>query len=202
MTVLVLTPNDDTTSQTAGSWGAKLASAYSLSLLVTTSRSKVDAEIVRHEHMLYFGHGTVDALVATPKMFRTQIDLVDAANTCGGVTVAVACLSADSLGPTTTSRPSTADAFLGWRNKMSWPPKAPEPIGDAIYDGLEVLMTGGTIGDTQTELQLQFDVAHERYGNDGPAIFGLTSGEVQLAQMQATYWKDRMRLSGNSSARL
>ena len=210
MSVFVLTPNDDNTSQEAGRWGLDVATRHGLKHLQTRKRKVVESDLANHDHLLYFGHGSMDALIVVPSAFRGQVDLVDASNIgmCGGVVVAVACLAARKLGsgsaliPPGSGGVPAVQAFLGWLNRMSYPPSAPEPLRDAVLRGLDVLLHGGTVKDTRDELVRAFEDAHDIYERDGKSVFGLTSGQVETALMQATYWKDRLRLYGNGTTRV
>jgi hypothetical protein len=208
MKVLLLTPRDDRSSKRSAAWADRLLKQFPsiLSPHTTRSREEVEALLREHRHVLYFGHGEIDALVVPPRPFRSRQALIDNSNvtgTPGRVIVAVACWSGDGLARTVTgteSSPPPAEAYVGWRDEVSWLPEWADPIGDAVVEGLTVLLDGGTVRDCALALDAAFARAHDRYRREGPKR--LTSGRAAIAKMCASYWRARIAVEGEATARL
>lgn len=81
----------------------------------TATRNAVDAELPQHEATFFFGHGTAT------KLLGAGADLVDAANVgyaAGHAILAIACSSADTLGPIAIQ--NNVEAYLGFTRKLTW----------------------------------------------------------------------------------
>jgi hypothetical protein len=175
-----------------------------LSAHTTKSRATVEALLGEHQHVLYFGHGEIDALVIPRRFLRSRRVLIDGSNVAapGRIVVAVACWSGDGLARTATSPnlPDRATSYIGWRDEISWPPEWPDPIGEAVADGVTTLLAGGSVGACAAAIRSAFDQAHELYRSEGPKR--LPSGRTQFAKMCATYWKERIAVEGDHDATL
>jgi hypothetical protein len=208
MGTVLLAPRDSSAARTAGDWAEALLGSFvrPAHLLMTKVRNQVDDELRLNDHLMFFGHGEVDALVAYG--FRNRrIDLVDEANigpVRGRIVVAVACSSAEALGPAATDRghgEPLVEAFLGWPDEVGWPPSWPGPIGEAVVRGLHVLIAGGTIDESANALRSAFALAHDQY-RQAARNHGLSPFEARQGRLEATYWADRLRVLGTGTARL
>lgn len=207
MTVLVLTTRDDGSSRRSGGWADRLVARFPelLTPHTETSRDAVEQRLSEHRHVLYFGHGELDALVIPKRFLRSRRALVDASNlptAPGRIVIAVACWSGDGLGPAVTDgrSPVPVSAYIGWRDEVSWPTDWPDPIGDAVVEGVSALLDGGTVGECAAAIAAAFDEAHESYRT--AASNGVPADRAALGKMCATYWKARMAVEGDLSARL
>lgn len=176
-----------------------------LSMQTTASREDVDSLLSEHKHVLYFGHGEIQALVVPRRLFRSRRVLVDESNVAsipGRVVVAVACWSGDGLARTATdpNAPQRVTSYIGWRDEVSFPPEWPDPIGEAIVDGLTTLLGGGTVEACADALKSAFDQAHDRYRSEGRKR--LPPARAVFGQMCATYWKERIAVEGDRLATL
>src|SRR5271157_5302231 len=100
--VLLIRPANDAVAIELSGWAATLkshSSTHQITDLAAASatRSGVDNGLSPHDLTIFFGHGT-------PSRLRgSSVDLVDAANVgsaSGKALIAIACSSADVLGPT------------------------------------------------------------------------------------------------------
>jgi hypothetical protein len=156
-----------------------------------------------HDHLLYFGHGEINALVTSRRLFRPRRVLVDASNLAtapGRVVVAVACWSAEGLGRAVTGLAAAArvSTYVGWRDEVSWPPGWPDPIGNAVVAGISALVEGNTAALCADVMRVGFAVAHDQYRDEGRER--LSSDEVRFGKMCAIYWKERMVVEGEYNA--
>jgi hypothetical protein len=207
MAILVLTPQDDQPSRRSAQWAAALDRRFSslLSPFTAKSRARVEPLLRQHQHVLYFGHGEVDALVVPRRMFRSRRALIDGLNIASGrgrIVVAVACWSGDGLARTATSTvlPEKVTSYIGWRDEVSWPPEWSDPIGEAVVDGITRLLEGGTVDACVAAFKSAFDQAHERYRREGPER--LPSDRAAFGKMCTTYWKERITVEGDREATL
>jgi hypothetical protein len=205
--VLVLTPRDNEPSRRSASWADRLATAFSsvLSLQTTKSRPAVETLLREHQHVLYFGHGEIDALVIPRRRLRSRQVLIDASNVTGErgrIVVAVACWSGEGLAQTVTrpDLPKRIASYIGWRDEVSWPPDWPDPIGETVVDGISTLLDGGTVGACANAIRRAFDSAHDRYRGKGVTRLG--SDRAAFGKMCAAYWQARMAVEGDHQATL
>lgn len=190
--VVFIRPADDAAGSDLSDWGdevrrAAVAAAAAAPGTVddyaggaNTSRATIDAALGSGpDHVVWFGHGRTDALIASGST------LIDSANVGGitGVLIAIACDTALALGPTCLG--GNVKAFLGFDDHVGWPAKAPDPMGEAITDALERLFSHQTdIDDAARELRYNFSVARREYEHNGQA-HGLTAGEAMTAWLWA-----------------
>lgn len=207
MAVLVITPRDDGASKRCGSWADQLAAKFksALSRHNAQSRSEVTALLKDHEHVLYFGHGEEDALVVPKRLLKKRQVLVDDANVTSNperVVIAIACWSGEKLARVSTDAASEKriTTYLGWRDEVSWPVDWPDPIGDAVVEGLTPLLEGMTVNDSADALKAAFDRAHDRYRTEGTSR--MPSDQAAFGKMCAVYWRERMAVEGDGSATL
>lgn len=207
MSVLVLQPRDDAAARLLADCASVLVGNYAslLTPLVTRKRARVEHHMAQHNHLFYFGHGVSDALVCTGFLSgrRRLIDLNNIGPDKDRVVVAVACWSADSLGPSATDLANgpVVRAYLGWPDEIAIPPSWPEPIYDAVRIGVGHLIAGYTIGAAGHELSTALRAAHDRYRSDG-AYVGMRMREIQFAKRETIYWSDRLTVLGDEQATL
>lgn len=205
MEVLVVAPRDDRASRQSGRWADLLAQRFPASIATSAadSRPEVDELLDGHLHLLYFGHGEADALVTRGRLLRARrvlVDEVNLATASGRIAIAVACWSGDGLARTVTNpllaQPVTS--YIGWLDEVSWPSEWPDPIGEAVVEGLAILLEGGTVGDCATEMAAAFGRAHDRYRSANR----VSAEAVKLGKWCSEYWKGRMVVEGDSAATL
>jgi hypothetical protein len=89
-------------------------------------------------------------------------------------------------------------SYIGWLDDISWPDEWPNPIGDAVIEGLATLFNGQTVDDCQSELESQFENAHATYRTQGPSR--MADDRVLFAKMCALYWRQRVDVRGDGQA--
>jgi hypothetical protein len=208
VSILFVTPRDDRSSRQCAKWADALMQAFQGAAddLPGTSRAKLDKELSSHQHVVYFGHGERDALIVPPGLLRKKVVLAEESNLTGTadrVVVAVACWSSDDLAGRVTAAAAPASpvrSYIGWLDDISWPDDWPDPIGDAVVEGLTELLRGGTTADCVAALKRAFDDAHDTYRTTGPSR--MASDRVAFGKMCALYWKARLDLRGDGNATL
>ncbi|HST33322.1 MAG TPA: hypothetical protein VLJ80_07350 [Solirubrobacteraceae bacterium] len=205
MAVLIVTPRDDPAARQCAKWADQLAARYGSEVVVLTPRrrSEVDEALVSGNHVLYFGHGVRDALIARKRLFKSEIRLADRDNLTGAqkrVVVAIACWSAEELARLVTdpSNSTSVRCYVGWLDEVSWPNDWRDPIGEALVESLSLLFDGQTVGDLRDELRLRFQAAHDTYRAN--AERRLPPGHARFAKMCALYWAHRLFIEGDVTA--
>ncbi|MEA3077006.1 MAG: hypothetical protein QOF60_1914 [Actinomycetota bacterium] len=190
--VVIITPNDDRVARQVGGWGAISAKAFNVEVVVLRTRSQLD-EPMQARHVIWFGHGLRDALVARRGRFRRQREaLCDQGNLPkeGRIVVAVACSSGDGLGAALAETTRAVRAYVGWLDEMSFSRSGPDHIGNAIIDGVRALASGASVYQAVEIMRDGLERAHSEYRAAGN----------HLAQMQASYWKSRLFVGGDGNA--
>jgi hypothetical protein len=101
-------------------------------LLDCPTRQEVEAQLTGAEMVLFFGHGSDTALGSPAIIDKTNIHLAT------GIVVAVACWSANQLGP--EARSTGAEAFVGFCDEIHIVDS--DVIDRLIRDGFDALSTG------------------------------------------------------------
>jgi hypothetical protein len=207
VTILLVTPRDNRAAKRCATWADGLAAKFPGTFTTCTpkSRHELDDLLECHEHMVYFGHGEPDSLVMPSGFMRRKQVLVDDRNAIGAggrILVAVACWSGKELGPTVTKRTRTPRVlgYIGWDNRMEWPPGWPDPIRDALVGSLAVLFEGWTVGECEAAIDLAFERAHDRYESEG--LRHLAPVQVQFGKLCTVYWRSRLVVRGDRTAHL
>jgi hypothetical protein len=207
VSILVLTPRDDTASKRCAAWADRLAAKFGAAVEARSTRVRSEVEVLLREHrnVIYFGHGEIHCLVVPRTLFRKRRVLVDVASLTQAperVVVAVACWSGEGLAQAATdaAEPNRALSYLGWRDEVSWPPEWPHPIGDAVVEGVGALLDGGTVGECSESLRVALDRSHDEYRRVGPGRMSVDG--VIFGKMCAKYWRERMVVEGDRAARL
>jgi hypothetical protein len=205
--VLVLGPSDDRASQRSASWAKALAARFPslLAYRSTKSREEIEELLDVHQHVLYFGHGEVDALVVPRKLFRSRQALIDGENLGtwrDRIVVAIACWSGGGLARTATGSDVSEPvaAYIGWCDEVSWPADWPDPIGEAVLNGIEALLAGGTVDECGAAFSQAFSRAYQRYLAEGPER--LSPERARLGRMCATCWQSWLRIEGSRNTKL
>ena len=213
MSVVIVCPNDDVASKRLGTVGASLAQSFpALSSLLsnTRTRSVIDRNLRRFDHILYLGHGERDTLLVPAHLFRQERILIDASNIgrTGRVVIAVACNSSAGLGTISTSshggtQPNPlVESYVGWLDEVGFPRAHPDPILDALRTGLEEAFHGQDMGGVEDELKQRFGEAHDDYRDNGVASYGMAPADKRLGQLEAKYWEARLRVDGDRARTL
>ncbi|MDX6439190.1 MAG: hypothetical protein QOF45_1773 [Gaiellaceae bacterium] len=152
---------------------------------------------------MYFGHGDKDALIVPAGLLRKKVVLADEVNLTGTpdrIVIAVACWSSDGLGKAATDKIHSVpvQSYLGWLDEVSWPEEWPDPIGDAVVEGLSPLFNGQTVADCRRELESRLDDAHDTYRTQGQNH--MAPDRVPFGKMCALYWRHRMDVQGDDRA--
>jgi hypothetical protein len=207
MDVLVLTTSDDRAARRSASWAGVLAGTFPrlAACIVVRTREQAAPLLGEYRHIIYFGHGEVDRLVARRRPWqrrKTVIDERDLGPDSDRVMVAVACWSGEELGPAVAGANAVDPiaCFLGWRDEVSWPAEWPDPIGTAVIDGLRVLLDGGSVEDCERVLVLAFKDAYRRYREEGTKK--MATERVRIAKWCATAWWTQIAVEGSRSATL
>ena len=202
-----MTTRDDAASRECGRWADRVRAVAGVPLTfeTCTSREEADDLLRSHRNVIYFGHGERDALLIPKKLLKKARILIDRRNLAGvpaRVVVAIACWSGEELGRTTTEDGGSdaVSAYLGWLDDVSWPTDWPEPVGDAVVEGLRGLLNGSTVGEAESAVKQAFDAAHDRYRGEGPGR--MPTDRVAFGKMCAIYWRERIVLHGDATATL
>jgi hypothetical protein len=151
------------------------------------------------DHVVYLGHGARDRLHVPKRLLRQEEVLFDTSNIgdTGRVVVAVACHSATDLGRMAGDPGNPlVEAYVGWLEEMGFPKSNQQPLLDALDSGLEGLFNGRTVAQVVSDLETEFSDAHDRYRNS----LTMRSADRRAGQLEANYWKDRIRADGNLAA--
>jgi len=204
MSILILRPADDNTAQILEVWGQafiNLANAFGFANSdvagANVTRAKVDTAMLQHDHVLWFGHGLDDELIAH------GLPMIDSANllsNSGGICIAIACHAANGLGQLAGT--SASSALIGFDDEFTIPAKAPLPMQLALRRGLECLFRQRhDVACATDQLREEFRLLRDEYKQIGAGL-GLTAGETRLAWMCAKNNQYSLQLSGNSNASL
>ncbi|MGO9974740.1 MAG: hypothetical protein ACLP01_18440 [Solirubrobacteraceae bacterium] len=208
MTVVAFVrPADDAAAAEIGAWGddvRRIALAAKATVIdrvgsANTRRVDVDQVLIKSaDHVLWFGHGRDDALVAN------SVPVVDVANIGylqDGVLIAIACDSANRLGPDAV-RIYGVRTFLGFDDHLGWPAQAPGPMRDAVVQGLDCLFSQQHDLDyAANQLRRELVGARLEYEING-ANYGLSAGEATTAWLFAKSNAASVRMYGDGSATL
>jgi hypothetical protein len=199
-TILLVRPANDPVAIELSNWAATLSKS-SLPVAITVdlasaaaTRAAVDAELPKHELLVFFGHGTPNRLLGA------SVDLVDSMNVglvANFSILAVACSSADSLGPIALSK--RVQTYLGFKKRLVWITGDPDfKFGPAFCSGPEEMMNHNKMSDAlqkmKDELQSVFDFYYS-----GP---GRTSPNGPIGFLTASWDRQHLDLLGNLSYRL
>lgn len=204
MDILVLTPRDNRASRVCAGWGDELTERFTSLLSVRTERSRAatSALLDGSRHLLYFGHGAVDALVVPGRLLRPPERLVDRANIAGPperIVIAVACWSGTGLAREACSLSGGhVAAYLGWGDEMGWPPQWSEPIGHAVVEGIATLLNGATVNECAAAIRHEMDGAYETYLGEPRAQSDPDT--ARFGRQYAVFWKSLLVVEGNGSA--
>jgi hypothetical protein len=202
MTVWIVCTNDDQATRHLGEIGLALHYLYPTesAYLATQSRQTIDQSIGKGDDVLFLGHGAADRLHVPPRLLKREEILLDLSNigNAGRVVIAVACHSSTKLGPAACSstRPLVV-AYLGWLEEVGFPSSYPAPILEALKQGLLSYFNGSTIGQVAESLGTEFDSAHNDYRDNGIGVYGMRTDDKRWGQLEAIYWKDRLRVNGD-----
>lgn len=210
--LLVIIPADDQAAQLSGLVGGRILrwiqygahgvvrrTVKDLVGSANANRANVDNELRNgHGHLFYFGHGDAAALIANGRA------LVDGRNITSlppsAIVVAVACNSRSGLGVLSTGR-GAVTAYLGWEDELPIPNVFPDPMIDALSDGLLPLLRGGDLNATMTELRTRFLQAFRDYQAWQPPATA-RQGAALYAKMAAMYASACLDIEGMRTATL
>jgi len=182
--ILLVRPANNAVAIELSHWGAALKGLSGQARVPIGSdlassgatRTAVDNALPGHVALFFFGHGT------PAKLLGGSSDLVDANNVglaAGHAIVAIACSSADTLGPIAIN--NGVEAYLGFTKKLTWISGDPDgKFQPAICCGPEQLMQGGMIKDAvcamQNALGTVVNYYHSGTGRNSPdAAIGFLS---------------------------
>jgi hypothetical protein len=134
----------------------------------------VDAELPKHEVVLYFGHGRRDSLGLhkPPKAIIDDGNVQDVRE----VLVAIACSAGSGLGVNNFSN-GHGRAFLGFDNRIYHPARTTWPVNFAYEIALSEFLEGVTLGETAEKLKDGLRGAAQDY-LDNHRRFRLSKGEA------------------------
>ena len=196
-TVLLVRPANNAVAIELSTWGATLNS-FSGSSATTVgidlrsaaaNRAAVDSSLPQHDGLFFFGHGT------PTKLLGANSDLLDINNAglaSGKAIVAIACSSADALGPAAIN--VGVGAYIGFTKKLTWISGDPDgKFQPAICLGPETLMQGGSIRDAVKAMQNAL-VQVENYYHSG---VGRTSPDAAIGFLSAFWDRSCLKSLGN-----
>jgi hypothetical protein len=189
-----MAPKDDREAKIVGRWADDVAEAFSCTTRSIRTRDAATSALLQYQHLMYFGHGKRDALVARHGFRRKLERICDEANIAqaGRVVIAVACWSGDQLGRQLTGCSGRVGAYLGWIDDVSIP-RDDGPLREAVTSGLKALATGATVWECAIVMRSGFEKAHEFYHQHD---------DNHLTKMQVSYWAQRMFIGGDLGQRL
>lgn len=133
--LFILTRGDLGTDYVAEEWGRPLAAVAAAEvpvLLENPSRQRLEQELAGMRIVAFFGHGTAGSLGAPAVIDEENI------HRATGVVVALACRSAQVLGPAAVR--ANADAYVGFADDI--PSVSIPPINDLVRRGFARLLAG------------------------------------------------------------
>jgi len=198
--ILLVRPANDAVAIELSAWAAgvkKLAASSSGTSVGVdlasgaATRAAVDLELPNHEATFFCGHGT------PTKLRGAGIDLVDAANVGlaakRGI-LAIACSSADTLGPAAIQ--NNVKAYLGFTKKLTWVTGDPDgQFEPAICAGARQLINGGDMRSAHQEMQVELDKVVAYYHSGA----GRTSPNAGLGFVSAFWDFSHLAMHGNGS---
>jgi hypothetical protein len=148
--LFLISRQDPEQTYMARQWGEPLYEATqgngSSRLLDDPTRQEVEEQLAGADTILFFGHGSDSALGHPPVIDGTNIHLAS------GVIVAIACWSANRLGP--EARRAGAESFVGFSDEIHI---IESPVIDRLLgDGLQALSTGA---ESPAEFEHRFKAA-------------------------------------------
>jgi hypothetical protein len=197
--VFLVRPANNAVAIELSQWGASLhnvksATGVSISAdyaSTAATRSAVDTSLPVHSAMFFFGHG------APSKLLGANTDLVDSKNVGfakSAAIVAIACSSADVLGP--VSIKNGVEAYIGFTKKLTWISGDPDrQFQPAICSGPETLMQGRDIGTALATMQNEL-VSVENYYHSGS---GKSSPDAPIGFLSAFWDRSHLVALGNQN---
>jgi hypothetical protein len=159
---------------------------------VDANRIQVEAALQAVRCILFFGHGSKDALAGangTPLVNAANIGLAR-----GTVFVAIACDAAAELGP--KSIRAGIEAFLGFDDRFILLTGDPDfQFQPAATSGIRRLLGGGTTEDALDEMRRSFGHVVEFYANRG-------GPNSTFGRLVAFWTRHHLKLCGDLSARI
>lgn len=202
MSIVFFRPADDKAAKVLATWGqsiANLARAHGHMVVdiggSSVTRTRVDTEIQLHDHVVWFGHGLDDELIAYG---AAMIDKSNLSTNQTEICIAISCYAAVDLRQTFVG--SVGSAFVGFDDEFTVPAKAPLPMQLAIRNGLDCLFTQAhNVGCATFQLRVALRDLRDDYKINGSS-YGLTAGETRLAWMCAKNNQYSLQLIGDQSA--
>jgi hypothetical protein len=200
-TVLLVRPANNAVAIELSTWGATLNSFSGSRATIgadlpsaAATRAAVDSSLPQHNGLFFFGHGT------PTKLLGASSDLLDVNNVSlasGGAIVAIACSSADTLGPAAIK--SGVEAYIGFTKKLTWISGDPDrKFQPAICSGAETLMQGGSMKDAVGAMQKALSQV-ENYYHSGA---GRTSPDAAIGFLSAFWDRSYLKSLGNDYFKL
>lgn len=169
-------PADDTDAATMALWGADVAAkASSCGHTVQpdlqgslATRPQVDLALSQCDVFFFFGHGRKARLLSGTV---NLVDSVNVGNAAKQVIVAMACWSADTLGPDAQQR--GVRGYLGFDERFAFLTGDPDrQFGPATVKCCHELLQGQTLGQAASTLERELDTVFDYYstgqGSTGP----------------------------------
>lgn len=202
--LLFVRPCNDAAAVRIGSYGQDLRDraidTFDDLVATAATRAAIDAALSAARpprSLLFFGHGQDDCLTGAG-----GAALIDSSNVGGiseGLVVAMACWSANTLGPQAVGHPSVR-AFVGFDDPVGLIAKASAPMQDAFVEGLDCLLTSRhEIRCAADQLRQRFAAAKVEYRTNGVAM-GLSAGEARTAWLYAKSNQHSVQVLGDDRA--
>jgi hypothetical protein len=197
--VFLVRPANNAVAIELSGWAATLHNVVSTAAVyisadfasTAASRAAVDNTLPLNDALFFFGHGTL------AKLLGATSDLVDAGNVAlasGHAIVAIACSSADTLGPLAIN--SGVEAFIGFTRKLVWISGDPDrQFQPAICSGPESLMQGSSIKDATQAMQNALAQV-ENYYHHGA---GRSSPNAAIGFLSALWDRTYLKSLGNDN---
>jgi hypothetical protein len=132
----------------------------------------------------------------------TLVDPQNLTTLAGGIVVAIACYAAVTLGRVAGTTHPNVVTFLGFDDELGFPLVFPLPMGMAIINGLNCLLTlGHDVGCSASALRQGFDAARVDYKTNGP-LYGLSPSDTRTAWLYAKSNRYSLQVHGDPSAML
>jgi hypothetical protein len=157
---VLIRPANDAAAIDLSNWGANLRPDVASALhtlaadlyAAATTRSAVDAAFPGTRCVLFFGHGNYAELLGAGNIL---VDTANIGRISGNIFVAIACSSANVLGPDAVSQ--GVEAYLGFTDRFAWVSRDPDSqFEPAATAGIRELLAGRTIDDAKLEMESGF----------------------------------------------